>query len=179
MDLNFEHAVTLLSRTPATLNTLLRDLPKDWTHANEGNGTWSAFEIVGHLIHGEHTDWLPRVKRILESGEGRAFEPFDRGGHASLIQGKTLPKLLDEFAAVRAKSLGELQSLNLRPEDLSRRGTHPALGTVTLGQLLATWVAHDLNHLHQLSRVMAHQCREAVGPWKQYLGVMKCDGHSS
>jgi DinB superfamily len=137
------------------------------------------FDVVGHLIHGERTDWMPRVRMILQFGETRAFEPFDRLAHVRKSEGKSLAQLLDEFAHVRSENLGELRALNLQPQDLERRGRHPALGVVTLSQLLATWAAHDLTHLHQISRVMAHQYRESVGPWSQYLGVMHCAGHSS
>jgi DinB superfamily len=175
---NLEDTISLLARTPAVLNALLRDLPESWTLANEGKNTWSAFDIVGHLIHAERTDWVPRVKMILQFGESKAFEPFDRSGHAREIQGKSLGKLLDEFARVRSENLVELRALNLRPQDLERRGRHPALGAVTLSQLLATWAAHDLTHLHQLSRVMAHQYRKTVGPFGRYLGVLQCAGHS-
>jgi len=172
------NTIALLTRTPASLSALLRDLPDAWTLANEGGNTWSPFEIVGHLIHGERADWIPRARMILEFGEGRTFEPFDRLGQNREIQGRTLAQLLDEFARVRALNLDELHALNLKPEDLERRGRHPAFGSVTLSQLLATWVAHDLTHLHQISRVMAHQYREAVGPWTVYLGVLQCSGHS-
>jgi hypothetical protein len=170
-----DQTIALLTRTPAALNALLRDLPDEWTLRNEGDDTWNVFEILGHLIHGEHTDWIPRAKMILQFGESRTFEPFDRCGYDE--RGKSLGQLLDEFAGSRAESLRELRALSLRPQDLERRGRHPALGVVTLSQLLATWAAHDLTHLHQISRVMAHQYREAVGPWSDYMGVMKCDGH--
>jgi hypothetical protein len=176
---NLEHTVSLLTRTPAALDALLRDLPETWTLRNEGENTWSAFDVVGHLIHGDRTDWMPRAKVILQFGETRAFEPFDRWGQARESEGKSLARLLDEFARLRRESLAELRALNLRPEDLERRGRHPALGVVTLSELLATWAAHDLTHLHQISRVMAHQYREAVGPWSAYLGVMHCAGHSA
>lgn len=179
MDQNLSHTIALLSRTPATLNALLRDLPEDWTNRSEGPNTWTAFDIVGHLVHGERTDWMPRAKMILEFGDSRAFEPFDRLAQERESKGKTLPQLLDEFAALRAANLAELRSMDLRAEDLFLRGRHPALGAVTLSQLLATWTAHDLTHLHQLSRVLAYQYREAVGPWAAYLGVLHCDGHSS
>jgi hypothetical protein len=174
-----DDTISLLARTPAALDALLRDLPETWTFRNEGEDTWNAFEVIGHLIHGERTDWLPRVRTVLRFGETRAFEPFDRAGHVREIQGKSLAQLLDEFAAVRSHNLDELRALNLQQEDLARRGRHPALGTVTLSELLSTWAAHDLTHLHQISRVMAHQYREAVGPWRSYLGVMQCSGHSS
>ncbi len=179
MQHRLDDTIALLGRTPAALDALLRDLPQTWTLANEGEGTWSPFDIVGHLIHGERTDWMPRARLILESGEARPFERFDRLAQARESQGKSLPQLLDEFARLRSGNLGELRALNLQAEDLDRRGRHPALGTVTLSQLLATWAAHDLTHLHQLSRVLAHQYQEAVGPWVKYLGVMHCNGHSA
>src|SRR4029077_21002006 len=169
----------LLSRTPAALNALLRDLPETWTLRNEGEDTWSVFEVVGHLIHAERADWVPRANMILQFSETRTFAPFDRSGHAREVQGRPLAQLLDEFARVRADILAELRGLNLRPADLERRGRHPFFGPVILSALLATWAAHDLTHLHQISRIMAHQYREAVGPWSAYLGVLQCAGHSS
>jgi hypothetical protein len=179
MEHNLDDTVRLLARTPAGLDALLRDLPETWTLRNEGENTWSAFDVIGHLIHGERTDWMPRAKMILQFGETRAFEPFDRWGHVRESEGKSLGQLLDEFARLRGENLSELRAMNLRPEDLKRRGRHPALGVVTLSELLATWVVHDLTHLHQISRVMAQQYREAVGPWNQYLGVLQCAGHSA
>ena len=179
MQQNLRNTMALLARTPAALNALLRDLPEAWTQCNEGENTWSAFDIVGHLIHGERADWMPRAKRILQYGQSKAFEPFDRLAQELESQGKTLPQLLDEFARVRAENLQELRALNLHEGDLARRGLHPALGAVTLSQLLATWAVHDLTHLHQLSRVMAYQYREAVGPWNAFLGVLHCEGHSA
>jgi hypothetical protein len=176
---NLADTITLLSRTPATLDALLRGLPDTWAHSNEGNDTWSAFDIVGHLVVGERTDWMPRARIILEDGEARAFDPFDRLAQSRESKDKSVEQLLDEFARLRKENLTALQALNLQPQDLSRRGTHPALGTVTLSQLLATWTIHDLTHLHQLSRVMAHQYRDAVGPWSAYLGVLQCTGHSA
>ena len=179
MQQNLQHTMALLARTPSSLNVLLRDLPQEWTMQNEGGNTFNAFDVIGHLIHGERTDWMPRAKRILEFGETRAFDPFDRRAQEAESDGKPLGQLLDEFARLRSDNLAELRSLKLGPEDLNRRGLHPALGTVTLSQLMATWAAHDLTHLHQISRIMAHQYREAVGPWSAYLGVMQCDGHSA
>jgi len=176
---NLPHTISLLTRTPAALQALLRDLPEAWTFQNEGEDTWSAFEIVGHLIHGERTDWMVRTKMVLQFGESKTFESFDRRGHAREGQGKSLAQLLDEFARLRSENLGELRALNLQPGDLKRRGRHPAFGVVTLSQLLATWAVHDLTHVHQISRVMAHQYRQAVGPWSAYTGVLKCAGHSS
>lgn len=176
---NLHDTISLLTRTPAALNALLRDMPDIWTLRNEGENTWSALDVVGHLIHAERTDWLPRVRLILQAGETKPFEPFDRWGQVRESQGKSLPQLLDEFARLRAENVDELRALNLRPEDLERRGRHPALGSVTLSQLLATWAAHDLTHLHQISRIMAHQYKETVGPWGVYLGVLQCGGHSA
>jgi len=178
MEQPLQQTIALLARTPATLDAFLRELPDSLTHQNEGGDTWSAYDIVGHLVYAERTDWMPRVKMILEFGETRAFEKFDRLGQVRESQGKSLGQLLDEFAGVRAENLDELRGLHLQKEDLNRRGLHPSLGVVTLSQLLATWAAHDLTHLHQLSRIMAHQYREAVGPWSAYLGVLKCAGHS-
>ena len=178
MRYDLQQAIVLLSRTPTALDALLRDLPDEWTRTNEGANTWSAYDIVGHLIRGDRTEWIPRAKMILEFGETRTFERFDRVAQEHESQGKSLAQLLDEFARVRSKSLGDLRGLNLQAGDLDRRGRHPVFGAVTLGQLLATWAAHDLTHLHQISRVMAHQYREAVGPWSVFLGVLQCAGHS-
>jgi len=171
--------LSLLTRTPAVLDALLRDLPEAWTLRSEGENTWSTFEVVGHLIHCERTDWMPRARIVLQFGESRPFEPLDRWGHIQESQGKSLAQLLDEFARLRSQNLGELRALNLRQEELELRGQHPAFGAVTLSELLATWAVHDLTHLHQISRVMAHQYRDAVGPWAAYLGVLQCAGHSS
>src|SRR6187551_1771710 len=144
MNHNLDHSIALLTRTPAVLDALLRGLPDEWTLGNEGDNTWSAFDIVGHLIHCERTDWMPRTNWLLKFGESRPFEPFDRWGHVRESQGKPLPELLDEFAALRAENLVELRAMNLGSEDLSRQGRHPALGVVTMSELLAAWVAHDL-----------------------------------
>ena len=179
MQHNLQHTILLLARTPATLDALLRDLPEEWTMRNEGGNTFNAFDVIGHLIQGERTDWMPRAKRILQFGESRAFDRFDRRAQERESQGKSLPQLLDELARLRAENLAELRALNVTDRELNRRGLHPELGTVTLSQLLATWAAHDLTHLHQISRIMAHQYREAVGPWTAYLGVMQCMGHSA
>ena len=174
-------AIAVLTRTPATLDALLRGLPNLWVRCNEGKDTWSAFDIVGHLIFGERTDWMPRVRIILKNGEARPFDPFDRFAQLKEGQDKSpkIEQLLDDFAGLRRENLAALQALNLQPEDLIRRGMHPALGVVTLSELLATWAVHDLTHVHQLSRVMAHQYRDAVGPWSAYLGVLQCTGHSA
>jgi hypothetical protein len=179
MEHHLPNTMALLTRTPAALNALLRDLPETWTLRNEGENTWSAFDVVGHLIHGERTDWMPRARMMLQWGETKAFEPFDRWGQERESEGKSLGQLLDEFDRARSESLDQLRALNLRQEDLARRGRHPVLGVVTLSELLATWAAHDLTHLHQIARIMAHQYCEAVGPWSAYLGVLQCRGHSS
>jgi hypothetical protein len=178
-EFNLDETIAVLTRTPASLDALLRGLPARWVRSNEGKDTWSAFDIVGHLIVGERIDWMPRVRIILESGEARPFDPFDRFAQSKESQDKSLEQLLDDFARLRRENLAALQALNLRSEDMSRRGRHPALGVVTLQQLLATWAVHDLTHVHQLSRMMAHQYRDAVGPWSEYLGVLQCSGHSS
>jgi hypothetical protein len=179
VEFNLDHSIALLTRTPATLDALLRGLPDRWTSQNEGANTMTAIDLVGHLIHAERTNWMPRVKLILQFGESKTFEPFDRWGHTRASHGKAIEQLLDEFARVRSENLGELRGLNLQPADLERRGRHPALGAVALSQLLATWTVHDLTHLHQISRILAHQYRQAVGPQSAYLGVLKCAGHSA
>ncbi len=169
-----DEAYAVLERTPRVLDSLLRDLPESWTAADEGPDTFSPWEVVAHLIHGERTDWVPRLRIILAHGEARAFDPYDRFAQRRESAGKTLAQLLDEFAALRAGNLATLRGLALTEADLDRRGRHPdaELGTVTLGQLLATWVAHDLAHLGQVARVMAKRYREDVGPWRKYLRVM-------
>ena len=167
-----DDGVAVLARTPATLDALLRGLPQAWIAAHEGPETWSPFDVMGHLIHGEQTDWLPRVRIILEHGQTQAFPAFDRFAQFTASQGRTLESLLDEFASLRQASLAALARLNLSTLDLDRRGQHPALGIVTLRQLLATWVAHDLDHLVQISRVLARQYADEVGPWRAYLRVI-------
>ena len=176
---DLRHTIALLTRTPAVLNALLRDLPEAWTSANEGENTWSASDVVAHLIHTERTDWMTRARTVMTFGETRTFAPLDRRGDMRELQGKSLPWLLEEFATARSQNLTVLLHMNLQPQDLDRRGRHPALGIVTLSELLATWAAHDLTHLHQLSRIMAHPYREAVGPFSKFLGVLNCDGHSA
>jgi hypothetical protein len=176
---NLDTSLALLERTPAALNALLRDLPDAWTRRNEGEKTWSAFDVVGHLVHCEQADWMPRAKSILASVEPQAFPPFDRWGHVKAVEGKSMAQVLDELASLRAANLAELRSKNLTQSDLARRGIHPALGPVTLSELLATWAAHDLNHVHQMARVMAHQYQEVVGPFQKLLGVMHCDAHGA
>ena len=179
MGFDSQQTIALLSRTPSALNALLRDLPEAWTLRNEGAKSWTPFDIVGHLIHGERTDWMVRARIILQYGESRAFDAFDRLAQERESGGKSIAELLDDFARLRAENLDDLRTLNLQTADFDRRGRHPALGVVTLAQLLSTWAVHDLTHLHQLSRVMAYQYRDIVGPWSAYLGVLHCEGHGS
>jgi len=172
MEFQLQHAKQILARTPATLNSLLRDVSEEWSASNEGPDTWSPFDVVGHLIHGEKTDWIPRARIIIEHGEAGAFEPFDRFAMFEKSKGKRLNDLLDEFARLRQQSLQQLEDLQLTSELLAKRGNHPELGVVTLSQLLSTWVVHDLNHIAQIVRVMAKQYGTAVGVWRQYLTVL-------
>lgn len=172
MDFTTAHGIPVLERTPATLRALLAGLPGPWITGNEGPETFSAFDNVGHLVHGERTDWIPRAKLILAQGTNRRFEPFDRFAHARESAGRSLIDLLDEFARLRADNLALLRSWTLGERELALKGEHPTLGPVTLRQLLATWVAHDLGHLAQISRVMAKQYRDAVGPWRAFLPVL-------
>ena len=172
MEFQLEHAKDILRRTPATLNLLLQDLAEPWLMTNEGPDTWSPYDVVGHLIHGEETDWIPRAKIILEHGESRAFTPFNREAMFEKSKDMSIGELLNTFAQLRAENLRQLDALNLTPELLAQRGLHPELGTVTLSQLLSTWVVHDLSHIGQIVRVMCKQYGAAVGPWKAYLPVL-------
>jgi hypothetical protein len=172
MDFDLEQAMEVLTRTPQTLRALLSGLPPGWTSNDEGPDTWSPYDVLGHLIHGEKTDWIARMRRILDHGESRAFEPFDRFAQFRESAGKTLEDLLDQFARLRADNLETLRGLELTAERLERKGRHPELGTVTLGQLLATWTVHDLGHIAQIARVMAKQYAGQVGPWQAYLPVL-------
>jgi len=172
MEFQLEQATNILRRTPDTLNSLLRGVPAEWTIGNEGGDTWSPYDILGHLIHGEETDWLPRAKIILRLGESRAFEPFDRFAQFEKSMGKSADELLDKFEALRTKNLAALRQMNITPDQLELRGTHPELGSVRLRELLATWAVHDLSHIAQATRVMCKQYSEAVGPWKQYLPIL-------
>ena len=168
-----EECLAVLKRTPATLDTLLRDLPDKWTTATEGPGTWSPYVVIGHLIHGEKADWMPRLAIILEHGPSRPFDPFDREAQFRDSHGKSMSMLLDEFGALRHDNLARLRSIDLKPDQLELDGTHPSLGRVTLRQLLATWTAHDLAHVVQVSRVMAKRYKIDVGPFAEFLSVMK------
>lgn len=168
-----EDCIAVLSRTPQALDVQLRNLPDGWLRATEGEGTWSPYDVVGHLIHGERADWMVRLETILTNGERRAFQPFDREAQFRDSAGKEIGTLLDEFAALRGRNLARLEELNLQPAQLQLLGAHPAFGAVTLRQLLATWTAHDLAHLTQVNRVMAKRYRHEVGPWAEYLSVMR------
>jgi len=169
----FDECLSVLKRTPAVLDALLRDLPEAWTAATEGPGTWSPYIVIGHLIHAERVDWMPRLAIILEYGQSRPFESFDREAQFRESHGKSLSSLLDEFGALRRGNLARLRALNLQPEQFELRGMHPALGPVTVRQLLATWTTHDLAHILQVSRVMAKRFKQEVGPWAEYLSVLK------
>jgi hypothetical protein len=173
MDFDLADGVWVLERTPGTLRALLAGLPPAWTDATEGPDTWSPYIVVGHLVHCERADWIPRARIILAQGPDRRFTPLDREAQFRESQGKRLPELLDDFARLRAENIATLEEWVLTEYDLGLEGEHPELGLVTLRQLLATWVAHDLAHLGQISRVMAKQYKEAVGPWRRYLGVME------
>ena len=172
MNFQLSNGIAVLERTPATFRALLANLPEPWTMSNEGPDTFSAFDNIGHLIHGERADWIARARIILAQGTDRRFEPYDRFAQIRESEGKTLAQLLDEFAQLRAENLVTLRSWKIGDRELGLEGEHPSLGTVTLRQLLATWVAHDLGHVAQTARVMATQYRDAVGPWRQYLPVL-------
>jgi hypothetical protein len=169
---NLDDAIKILERTPPAMGALLAGLSETWVRATEGDGTWSPYDVIGHLIHGERTDWIPRARHIL-AGETRAFEPFDRMAQFTESQGKSLVELLTTFADLRRENVASLIAMNLTDVDLGRRGLHPELGGVTLGQLLATWVVHDLDHVAQVARTMAKVYKEATGPWSEYLSILR------
>jgi uncharacterized damage-inducible protein DinB len=164
--------VRILTRTPDTLRAILEDLPDHLLHADEGEGTFSPFSVLGHLIQGEKEDWLPRARIIVTEGRSRPFDPFDRFAHVTAIEGRTLEELLDDFASLRRTNLEGLSELLKRSPDPDSVGTHPDLGAVTLTELLATWVVHDLNHLAQIARIVARQFEDEVGPWREYLPIL-------
>jgi len=173
MKFQIEQAVEILSQTPAVLNSLIGNLSGEWTTDKENEDVWSAFDVVGHLIHGEETDWIPRAEIILAQGENLTFQPYDRFAQFEKSKGKTLPELLETFAAARAKNLEALRRMNITPEQLRLKGIHPELGEVNLEQLLATWVVHDLTHIRQIATVTARKYSENVGVWKEYLSILK------
>jgi hypothetical protein len=168
MNFDLANSIAVLERTPAVLRTLLEGLSEEWTHANEGPDTWSPFDVIGHLIDGEETDWMVRTRSILAQGPHRRFEPFDRSSQPLTVRGRTLTELLNRFAGLRARNLKELREMSLDRTRLQLTGEHPEFGTVTLEHLLATWVSHDLGHLVQVARIMARQYRDAVGPWRPF-----------
>jgi DinB superfamily len=173
MNFHFEKSIEILEHTPGVLHSLLQNISADWTSNNEGGETWSVYDIVGHLIHGEKTDWVPRAKIILSDKQDKKFELFDRFTQFTNSKGKSLAQLLDEFKLLRNNNIEWLRSAAITDEMLERQGIHPAFGLVTLSQLLSTWVVHDLNHIWQISRVMAKQYKDAVGPWVEYLGILQ------
>jgi hypothetical protein len=172
MEFNLQKAIEIISRTPAVVETMLYNLSEEWIMNNEGDETWSPFDIVGHYIHGEKTDWIPRMEIILSDNDDKTFVPFDRFAQFNDSKGKTLAGLIDEFKQLRKENLKKLTSANLTEADLDKTGVHPHFGAVTLRQLLASWVVHDLAHINQLTRVMAKQYSDAVGPWKEYMGIL-------
>lgn len=179
MEFDLSEGVAVLERMPRTLNGLLAGLSDRWAQSDEGRETWSPYVVVGHLVHGERADWIPRARVILEHGEAQAFEPFDRLAQFRESEGKTLPELLAEFETLRAENLNTLRGFRLTVSDMQKKGRHPSFGPVTLGQLLATWVVHDLSHIAQISRVMAKQYSSEVGPWSAYLPILSRRGGAS
>jgi DinB superfamily len=173
MEFELNHAIDILNRTPRVLGDLLQNLPPAWIENNEGENTWSPFDVVGHLIYGEQVNWIPRAKMILELGMDKTFEPFDRFAQFEASKGKTIGELLEKFEMLRQENILTLKEMQLSTTDLEKLGNHPEFGSITLSQLLATWVAHDLDHIVQISRVMAKNYRDAVGPWQAYLSVLK------
>ena len=173
--MNFElnKSIEILERTPDVIEVLLSGLSQEWIRSNEGDGTWSPYDIVGHLIFGEKTDWIVRIKTILSTSEDKLFEPFDRFAQLKENQEKSIDKLISEFKGIRIENLNKLESLNINEEDLNRIGIHPEFGEVNLKQLISTWAVHDLGHIAQISRVMAKQYKNEVGPWINYLGILK------
>ncbi len=169
---NLSKSIEILERTPAVLKTLLSNLSPDWTQQNEGGETWSPYDVIGHLIHGEKTDWIVRTQIILSEKVDKTFEPFDRLAHLNTGPEKSLEELLNEFQLLREKSLVALKSMQVNEEKLKKTGIHPAFGEVTLAQLLSCWTVHDLNHIVQITRVMAKQYKDEVGPWIEYLNVL-------
>lgn len=179
MEFRLDEALSVLRHTPSALRALLLELPDTWTKATEGPGTWSPFDVVGHLIHGERTNWVPRLEHMLRYSETVPFPAFDREAMFAASRGLSLSELLDTFDHLRTESLNRLATLDLTDADLARRGRHPEFGVVTVGQQLATWVAHDLSHIAQVARVMARQYSEAVGPWRAYLSILGPAEHAA
>ena len=172
MDFDLNRSIEILESTPPTLSSLLRVASEEWIYGNEGPDTWSPFDVIGHLIHGEQTDWIPRMEIIL-SGSTQPFRPFDRFAQKEKSKGKTITELLQTFQQLRTDNIEKLKSFQLTESDLALVGTHPELGQVTLKNLIATWTSHDLSHLSQIGRVMAKQLKAEVGPWHQYMKILQ------
>lgn len=173
MKFTLEKSLEILERTPNVLIAMLQDISADWTSPNEGGDSWSVYDIIGHLIHGEKTDWVPRTEIILSENSDKKFTPFDRFAQFEDSKGKTLNQLLKEFKMLRERNIEQLRSKKITDKNLEEIGIHPAFGNVTLSQLLSTWVVHDLNHIAQISRVMAKQFKVEVGPWTEYLRILQ------
>jgi len=172
MKFNLNQAISVLEKTPSVLKTLLSNLSSEWTHQNEGENTWSPYDVIGHLVHGEKTDWIPRLNIVLDGTPNKTFEPYDRFAQFEMSKGKSLDDLLNEFESLRKDNLIELKSKQLSNDDLALYGIHPELGPVSLSQMLSAWVVHDLGHIAQISRVMAKQFKSEVGPWPRYLTIL-------
>jgi hypothetical protein len=173
MKFELDQGIAILENTPEVMQNLIGSLSAPWTSGNEGSKSWSPYDIIGHLIHGEKTDWISRMDIILNGEKDHVFEPFDRFAQFENSKGKSLEQLLEEFSSLRKSNLAYLRSKKLSEEDLSKQAQHPDFGRVTLKELLASWVVHDLNHIAQTCRVMAHQYWQEVGPWKGYMGILK------
>ena len=171
MEFNLQEALPILERTPAVVAQLVKDLPEQWTTQNEGGDTWTIFDVIGHYIHGEKTDWIPRMKIILGEGD-KHFVPFDRFAQFKDSKGKSISQLLEEFSSLRKENIKALKSIELDEKSLQKKGIHPQFGEVTLSELLSSWVVHDLTHINQIARIMAKQYEAAVGPWKAYMGIL-------
>jgi len=172
MNFDLNQAISVLEKTPLVFNKLLGSLSQEWTHKNEGQDTWSPYDVMGHLVHGEKTDWMPRLEIILSDSENKTFEPYDRFAQIEMSKGKSVGDLLDEFEVLRKRNLRNLKSKFLTSRDMSKEGIHPELGTITLKNMLSAWVVHDLGHIAQISRVMAKQYKDEIGPWTQYLTIV-------
>jgi len=177
MNFSLEKSIEILERAPSAYKELLNGISDDWSMTNEGEKgnekSWSPYDVLGHLIHGENGDWMNRIEIILSESPDKNFKPFDRLAQFEESKGKSLKDLLGEFMMLRIMNLEKLKAKNITEADLDKKGIHPAFGDITLRQLLSTWVVHDLNHLAQVTRVMAYQYKDNVGPWKEYLRILK------
>jgi len=173
MQFDINRAIEVLERTPSVIKSLLSEISDEWTLNNEGENTWSPYDVVGHLVHGEKTDWMPRLEMVLGNSETKTFEPYNRFAQFEMSKGKSLATLLSEFELFRKENLDTLKAKNISEKDLNKIANHPSLGSVTLKNLLSAWVVHDLGHITQISRVMAKQYKEEIGPWSKYLTIVK------